>query len=395
MKLDVEFEESNQLIEIAFEEVQEVQGGQQIDLADYVKKTDCATNEHIDDRASEHPIAPDTIDYAVMSALTDSRLEWTDEQKQQAREILGVQEASGTGGTSGTGGSEYPKKVFEYEWKDNFDKINVTAIDFENGILTVDTMPRQITDDVSTTARLFPTLFIEGVVQHFKYGFIPQEILTRAENLYYAVKVGDSQIQLYSGTNAINLLTDSGNIDLTRWGFQVEKSRNQFMGNLDVANLESTHRYKAYFYIPYSASKTAGVRFNSPNGSFGKGYGNGYASTLIGVQKANTIYTTEFNQYETFSLRGIYYNFTYEYNYYPKIFEVDVRKVGNVYKADCTANYFYEIGTKNANTVFNMHTLHSNVFLQNPFSSIAFIGGNGNYIPDGSRCELWDYGEVF
>ena len=94
----------------------------EVDLTDYVKNTDYATAEkagvvsmakwgayglymagdgsiiaiskasdtEIDDKNNLFkPITPSNLDYAVMKALSDSKLEWTDEQKQLARALLG------------------------------------------------------------------------------------------------------------------------------------------------------------------------------------------------------------------------------------------------------------------------------------------------------------------
>lgn len=51
---------------------------------------DKAVKSEIDGKANNYkPIVPATLDYAVMKALSDSKLEWTEEQKQLARALLG------------------------------------------------------------------------------------------------------------------------------------------------------------------------------------------------------------------------------------------------------------------------------------------------------------------
>lgn len=50
-----------------------------------------ATNEEINAKASMHkPIVPNNLDYAVKMALTDSKIEWTEEEKKAVRILLGV-----------------------------------------------------------------------------------------------------------------------------------------------------------------------------------------------------------------------------------------------------------------------------------------------------------------
>lgn len=89
----------------------------EVDLSEYVKNTDYATGStagivkpvlgltvgangivyiaqasesQIDAKTDGYfPITSQRLDYAVMKALSDSKLEWTDEQKQLARELLG------------------------------------------------------------------------------------------------------------------------------------------------------------------------------------------------------------------------------------------------------------------------------------------------------------------
>lgn len=290
--------------------------------------------------------------------------------------------------------NEYPKKVFEYEWKDNYDKINVTAIDYETGILTVDSMPTQITEELSTTVRVFPMLLIEGVTESFQYGFIPEELLNTSES-YYAVKVGDSQIKLYNGNNVLNL-TDSGNINLTRWKFQVETQRHNGIVSASVGNIEPTHRYKALFYLPYSAHITTALKLtgeiNAPTGSANL---KGYASQGIQLTKENAVFSFVNNKYESLSMRSVYYGNKYHYKHYPKIYEVDIKKIGNVCKVSATVNYFCEFGTLKNTSIIPMQKVETDIYLQKSCTGFSFTSGNSNFILDGARCEVWDYGEVF
>ena len=260
-----------------------------MDLSEYVKNTDYATaskcgvvkvdsrqgisisqssgvisvvsaNEsEIDEKSSiKKPITPSNLDYAVMKALSDSKIEWTNEQKQRARTILGITESYEN--NNNNSGSNYPQKVFEYEWKDNYDQIDVTSIDYETGILTVSSMPTQITDDVSTTVRVFPSLKIEGVAKNFKYGMMPKEIM-ETHSFYYAKKVGDNHVILCNTANSTELatITNSDVVDLTRWNLFVEKKRNSAIPNVDVKNLDKTHHYKLKYYLPYTAHYVSGI----------------------------------------------------------------------------------------------------------------------------------------
>lgn len=103
--------------------------GIEIDLSEYVKNTDyatstkagivtvpsafgvqiyngglrinAATNSDVDSKNSSKPITPSNLDYAIKSGLTTNTLEWTDEEKKAARELIGAGTGSG-GGFEGT-----------------------------------------------------------------------------------------------------------------------------------------------------------------------------------------------------------------------------------------------------------------------------------------------------
>ena len=101
----------------------------EIDLSEYVKNTDyatstkagivtvpsafgvqiyngglrinAATNSDVDDKSSSKPITPSNLDYAIKSGLTTNTLEFTESEKQAARELIGAGTGSG-GGFEGT-----------------------------------------------------------------------------------------------------------------------------------------------------------------------------------------------------------------------------------------------------------------------------------------------------
>lgn len=351
-----------------------------------------ATIKNIDDKTElKKPITPLNLDYAVKKALSDCKLTdvyaWTEEEKLLARELLDVKT------------SEYPKKVFEYEWKDNYDQIDVTSIDYETGILTVSSMPTQITDDVSTTVRVFPSLKIEGIVSPFKYGMMPKEIM-ETHSFYYAKKVGDNHVILCNPTNSTELtsITSSDVVDLTRWNLFVEKKRNTVIPNVEVKNLDKTHSYKLKYYLPQNAHYVSGIKIHSENENvYGKEYGFGYQSVDVHLNETNNNSSMFIlNSYETVSVRSKNYAYNeHIVTRYPRFFEVDICKLSDeVCKADVNIGYFAPFGTCNDNTVLCMSTVKQNIFLQRPFVKVSFISGNDNYILDGARCEVWDYGEV-
>ena len=299
--------------------------------------------------------------------------------------------------------NEYPKKVFEYEWKDNYDKINVTAIDYETGILTVDSMPAQITDDVATTVRVFVTTLIDGVEKKFLYGNIPQEFYTN--DFFYGVKVGENQLQLYAqNSTVISALTDSGQIDLTRLQLFVEKSRNKSIPHTRIDSLEQSHRYKAIYHLPKGAHQVAGISIykfvaqTNVTTSYGDGYSEGYVSGVVDFFDGNTLNVFNLNTYETVSMRGVRYSLNQIlYTRFPRIFTIDVYPINDkVSKADVTVGYFYPNDkTPTATSKIMYHDLKSAIYLQTPLVSIGCTTGNGNFILDGARFEVWDYGEVF
>lgn len=472
---------------IEWEAVDAPTGGN-VDLSEYVKNTDYATaskagvvtvkdsiyglkmdngkelrltfatTKDIDEKSGFRPIKSSELDYAVKAGMTTNTLEWTDEEKQAARELIGAGTSSGeidgwntpyideegyvvyddsdsvkglveiTGGNPTKEGtvlmvnpnaeevniytaeeideltknfSEYPKKVFEYEWKDNYDKINVTAIDFETCILTVDSMPTQITDDVTTTVRVFITTLIDGVGKKFLYGNIPQEFYNY--EYLYGVKIGENQLQLYTqNSTVVSTLTDSGNIDLTRLQIYVEKSRNKSISSARIDSIEQSHRYKVIYNIPKGAHQVAGISIYKSvlNGttSYGDGYSEGYISHVADSFDGSTFYVFALNTYETISMRGVRYSLTQTlYTKFPRVFTVDVYPINDeASKADVTVGYFYP-GDKTPTSTSKIiyHDLKSAVYLQNPFVSIGCTSGNGNFILDGTRFEVWDYGEVF
>lgn len=59
-----------------------------------------ASKKDIDEKSGNRPIKPTELDYAVKSAMTTNTLEWTEEEKQSARDLIGASD-SGIEVTSG------------------------------------------------------------------------------------------------------------------------------------------------------------------------------------------------------------------------------------------------------------------------------------------------------
>lgn len=313
-----------------------------------------------------------------------------------------IENLSGGVGTTNPDENEkeiYPQKVFEYEWKDNYDVIDVVSIDYDTGALKVSSMPLQITDDVTTTVRVFPSVKIEGYQTPFKYGKMPNEIMSTA-GYYYAKKVGDNQITLCNPTTSeeLSTITNSNVVDLTRWNLYVEKKRKSAIPGVSVTNLDKTHKYKALFYIPNSAHYCSGINFVSENNDkYGSGYGTGYQSLSPKAQEmSGNINLFGVNNYETISFRGMYYSYSANVmTRFPRIIEAELKHINDqvaIVKSDVA--YFSPSSALKDSTTFNFINAKNTIYLQTPVEKIGFGTGNENYLLDGAKCEVWDLGEI-
>ena len=52
-----------------------------------------ASKKDIDEKSGNRPIKPTELDYAVKSAMTTNALEWTEEEKQKARDLIGASDS--------------------------------------------------------------------------------------------------------------------------------------------------------------------------------------------------------------------------------------------------------------------------------------------------------------
>lgn len=297
----------------------------------------------------------------------------------------------------------YPQKVFEYEWKDNYDIIDVAAIDYDTGVLTVSSVPEQITDDVTTTVRVFPSAKIEGYQTPFKYGKMPNEIMSTA-GYYYAKKVGDNQITLCNPTTSeeLSTITNSDVVDLTRWNLYVEKKRGQRINSVSIKNLVLSHKYRMVFYLPSGASGSNGINFYSTEGkTYGSGYQYGYKSYAAKPRESSNNMFDQMaslivNSYETVSARGKYYVYSEAiFSRFPVVLMAEIYKINEqAFIIDSKVSYFAPETTKPENsTVFSVVNANNIVYLQCPYKTISFANGNNAVILDGSKCEVWDLGE--
>lgn len=297
----------------------------------------------------------------------------------------------------------YPKKVFEFEWKGNYDIIDVTDIDYDSGILTVSSMPEQITDNVNTTVRVFPEIKVEGEKAPYRYGMMPKELMSTAA-YYFAVKKGDKQIILCHPTTLeeITTLTSSDVINLTRWNLYVEKKRKATQSAVSVKNLDNTHKYRMLYYMPHSVHFCAGITFYAEDGGrYGSGYGEGYSS--LGAKgregtkdAANVLACLLSNSYETISVRGKYYGYSETIlERYPALLEAEVYKVNDqAFIVQSNVTYFANADSLNDTSVFATINAKNSIYLQRPYESVSFGLGNDNYMVDGAKMEVWDLGEI-
>ena len=79
-----------------------------------------ATNANIDSKITSKPITPSNLDYAVKAGMTTNALEWTDEEKQAARDLIGAVD-SGVEVTSG----EPTKETTVMTLNPNADEVNL------------------------------------------------------------------------------------------------------------------------------------------------------------------------------------------------------------------------------------------------------------------------------
>lgn len=185
----------------------------------------------------------------------------------------------------------YPKKVFDYIGTDLVYRINVTAIDYENGVLTLEQNDAPFTDDWNTTIQFIATPLLEGYRPQYKFGMMPKELYSNAQNIIFFGKlVGENQIQVRIGNSStgtdITSFTQTDNIDLSRWQIFAQKQRNTLKQSISFDGIEPTHRYRIKTFFPYGGGTggtfldgmKAADKPNVWNNAFGERYGEGYGS---------------------------------------------------------------------------------------------------------------------
>lgn len=73
------------------EEIDEIlRKAEEIDLKDFIKKTDCASNKDILDRNDTKYLTPASTDFLVIDGLTRNKVALSEQEKQAALEFLGA-----------------------------------------------------------------------------------------------------------------------------------------------------------------------------------------------------------------------------------------------------------------------------------------------------------------
>ena len=292
-------------------------------------------------------------------------------------------------------------KVFEYELKDNWYKINVVSIDYETGVLTLEPNSALFTDDFTTTIRASIRPLIEGVTARFLYGNIPPELYY--DTSFYAVSVGENQVQLYkNATTPISSLTNTGNVDLSRFQLWAEISRHRAIPDSEITGLLPNHHYRVRWVAPYGLHHfVAGPAFRrQDNSQYGSGYATGYAATTIRAATTNAaIGYFRMNNYETVSLRASYgWTTNNLYCCLPLSFECDLYRISEKsWRLDVKtmAMAFYGSPIK-ATTSPEAVPFNHHIYLNNaPYALKTNFNGNGNTAFDGCRMTVWDMGEEY
>ena len=302
-------------------------------------------------------------------------------------------------GSSGSGiGSD--QLVFDYTFSGNWHKINVTAINYSTGVITLEANSAPFTDDYNTAPRVACVPLFENVNAQLKYGFMPPELWSLPRGNGRGVLVGTNQIKLYSGAEtSIDSITETANIDLTRFQIWVETSRNHAVNSVTVSDLDFSHKYKISMFFPYgSFHKTSCIAIRKGNNvSYGEGHGTGYAiNTQANLQGSSANFqSVTLNLYETISLRNVYYGYTdLLYIACPILLEGELHKISDgTWILDSSIMYAnWGSNAPAATKTPSFITNSGRVYLNNMPSTIKFESGNMNTILDGTKIQIWDIG---
>lgn len=211
----------------------------------------------------------------------------------------------------------YPKKVFDITSPDNYNLVDVLAIDYATGELTISENDSEITDDYATTVTAIPIPVVSGAATTFRVGMIPIEIWNQAPDLsnvrtLRAVSTGDNKIKLYSAAStSIDSFTESSTIDLTRFKLLIKKSQNTGNPvNYVYSNFDISKSYKIRLSSPYTMRDSNSFKIDGFGNS---AQYNGYAARTIAPSQYNGVdggiignakfFIEGTNAYETFGIR--------------------------------------------------------------------------------------------
>lgn len=305
----------------------------------------------------------------------------------------------------GSGGSVYPQKVFEYEYQDNWYKINVTSIDYATGVLTLAANDALFTDSVSTTVRIAIVPLFDGIDPPISYGQLPPELWLNGRNLPYGVSVGTNQIKIYkpNGTESIDSMTDTGSVDLTRFMIWAEKTRLHDTGSINVTGIDPTHRYRISMFAPYGLNhKTASLgvekTLNNQRCTYGEGHNHGYTSVLQASDRGESanVHAPGINTYEMISMRGAYYGYNESLLLCcPSIYLGEFYRLSeNTWVLNGSVTKFVFGSNTPASTKKPYSVTNSGcVYLNGVPTSVRVSSGNVNTMLDGVIIQVWDMGE--
>lgn len=287
---------------------------------------------------------------------------------------------------------KYPKKIFDYTITNEWEKVNITNIDYENGILTLENNTIPFTDDVNTTIRVRPMIDIIGCTTTFQYGFMPKELYTVEPKVLWkgskAILVDTNQIKIIAENETSYItLTDSTNVNLSRFWLFCKKNTTTTTFPI-LTGINAAHTYYICGIWPYG---NAGMKINVnfANNQSGKIFD----AKTVSINESNTTPQVKlFTSYEVISDRYIA-----NISPAPSFINMTISKKSNGLW-EYQGNMTYMLWNGNSNAVTNTATPYTTTqffsgFLTQP--PISFSLGNGNYgqAMEGQRMIVYDLGE--
>ena len=236
-----------------------------------------AGQKTITERYGDAPITPANLDYAVRSGLISNRLEWTEQQKQSARDLIGASD-SGVEITSGeptkestvmtlnpnaeevnlytapeidemlqnlpSGGSAGNNKTLLGEVVvTGHRKIQPLAIDYATGIITVD-------DCSFLPDTKVPYTHYKICIRKKTDAFYPNNVIP--SELYNSIgieKISDNTLYLYTSNTKIESYATSETINLNAWYLEYSEV-NTGLISVDLTGLEFGNHLQVEFFNP-------------------------------------------------------------------------------------------------------------------------------------------------